>query len=90
MKTRLALVAAKVSMEGPWLRARGNETGVRIQFLGEGERIVMFVCEQGVIRRATAFEQNGTFDLPPVWDSIRFDKIAGESANPTQVELLVA
>lgn len=91
MKTRLAIVAATGDVEGPWLRARGNETGVRIQSLGDGERIIMFVCVKGDIRRASAFECDGTFDLPTEWDKIRFDKLALEGlCCPTQVELLVA
>lgn len=90
MKTRLALVACKDSTQGPWIRPRGNETGVRVQYLGEGERIIM-IYEQHGTQFHEHLDDEGTFDLPPDWSKIRFDKVCvREGFQYTQVDLLVA
>lgn len=87
MRTRLALVACKASHQGPWLRARGNETGVRVMKLGKGERVMM-VAEQGSVQTMTEFSTEGTFPLPK-FSRVRFDKLAGEECMPTFVEIVV-
>jgi hypothetical protein len=81
------MVACYGPHEGPWLRARGNETGVRVTCLGDGEYIVMRyqngtpeVCE-------TVLYNEGTFPLPKGFSRISFKKLGG--VKPTSVELVV-
>lgn len=88
MKTRLALVASYDSIEGPWLRARGNETGVRVLGLGQGERIFMDIEANGSTKESVLLASEGTFSLPKAWNKVRFRK-EGVGLKPTQVELLV-
>lgn len=89
MRTRLALVACRGATKGPWLRARGNETGVRIQALGQGERIVLVEERSGDLNR-TEFNTAGTFPLNKGWNRLRFDKqVNGGICEPTQVELII-
>lgn len=87
MFTRLALVACFGPHEGPWLRARGNETGVRITCLGDGEHIIMR-HQNGT---AEVIEQmlsgEGVFPLPSGFRRISFCKVGG--TKPTTVELVV-
>lgn len=91
MKTRLALVAFKDAGAGPWVRSRGNETGIRVQGLSEGERVISFVEIAGVIQPWLAFERNDTFSLPDRWTKIMFEKRCdSDGCGNTQVELLVA
>lgn len=88
MKSRLALVACDGPAEGPWLRCRGNETGVRVSNLEEGGRIVMKQEISGVLQQPEVFDSNGTFILASGWDKIGFNKQPGNVCLPTQVELL--
>lgn len=88
MKTRLALVACYDDVEGPWLRARGNETGIRVLGLGIGERIFMDIEANGSFKEPVLLPSEGTFSLPKNWDKVRFRK-EGVGLKPTQVELLV-
>lgn len=81
------MVACYGPHEGPWLRARGNETGIRVTCLGEGEVIVvrhMNGTEQVHERTITA---DGTFPLPTQFSRISFKKLGG--SKPTSVELVV-
>lgn len=40
MRKKLALLAFEVG-EGPWIRARGNESGAQVRGLGEGEQLCL-------------------------------------------------
>lgn len=71
---RLALVACEGPATGPWVRTRGNETGVQITQLGEGERIVMDQEANGSPKEPVLFEAEGTFPLSAGWDKLRFRK----------------
>lgn len=88
MKSRLALVACEASAEGPWLRSRGNETGVRVSNLEEGGRIIMKQEFCAVLQQPEIFDSNGTFSLQGGWQRISFEKVSGQTILPTQVELL--
>lgn len=72
---RLALVACEGPATGPWVRARGNETGVMISQLGEGERIAMDQEANGSPKEPVLFDSEGTFPLQAGWDKVRFRKI---------------
>jgi hypothetical protein len=74
MKTRLALVAFEGPATGPWVRTRGNETGVQISVLGEGECVFMDWEANGSPKEPVLFFHEGTFDLPEGWDKVRFRK----------------
>jgi hypothetical protein len=91
-RTRLALCACTGPAEGPWLRSRGNETGVRVQGLKAGERIISRLDIAGVIQPTVILDRDGTWPLPESWNRISFAKeCLGETEmGPTQVELLVA
>lgn len=87
MKTRLALVACMGPHDGPWMRARGNETGVRVMFLGEGERIFADMEVAGLPKDPVLLDAEGTFPIP-AFDRIRFRK-EGVCTRHTTVELVV-
>lgn len=91
MKTRLALVACLGPADGPWVRSRGNETGVRVQGLAKGERIISKLVADGSTTIAV-LDRNDTWPLPDTWDKIMFEKqCPGDCGlGHTQVELLVA
>jgi hypothetical protein len=87
MITRLAMVACFGPHEGPWLRARGNETGIRVTCLGEGEMVVARHQNGSAETHETMLTSNGIFPLPPKFSRISFKKLGG--AKPTTVELVV-
>lgn len=83
------MVACKVSHEGLWTRAKGNEVGIKIVHLVEGERVRLDVMMTGVLHEAL-FDQPGTFPLPwPTFDSYRVCKLIrdGVTPTPTTVEI---
>lgn len=91
MATRVALVACSESTEGPWTLAKGNESGIKIVHLLEGERVSLEVKVDGIYGVAT-FDQPGSFPLP--WS--RFDKYrivkevdSGVRGSPTTVEVIL-
>jgi hypothetical protein len=86
MRTRLAMVACYGPHEGPWLRARGNEVGIRIKCLGIGEHVI--VEHQNGSSQTTSFPLFSEGDFPiPDFSRIRFWKVGG--TKPTSVEILV-
>lgn len=87
MNTRLAMVACFGPHEGPWLRSRGTETGVRITCLGEGEYIVARLQNGDPSIKEHWFDSNGVFPLPSKFSRISFKKMGG--VMPTSVELLI-
>lgn len=90
MKTRLALVAAQGCVLGPWMRARGNETGIRIKGLQSGSCIISHVEVMGVKQPPIVLYQDGTWPLPDKWTKIQFAKnCPDEDESRTHVELLV-
>lgn len=87
MITRLALVACFGPHEGPWLRARGNETGIRITCLGEGEYVVVRHQNGTSEVHEQVLNTEGVFPLPHKFSRISFKKLGG--CKPTSVELVV-
>lgn len=87
MIPRLALVGCKGPTEGPWTRARGYETGVRVTGLGEGERIKM-ILDFGGHSTIQELELDGTYPLPKRWVRARFHKLTDKDCHPTNVELI--
>jgi len=91
MKTRLALVAFREAGVGPWIRSRGNETGIRVRALGLGERILATAEFADSSEKSQVLDREGTFPLPTGWLRIRFDKqCEGDGMCDTHVDLLVA
>ena len=91
MKSRLALVAFREAGEGPWIRSRGNETGIRVQYLGQGERIMAVIVAGDSSESRQVLDREGTFALPADWSKIKFIKhCEGVGSRNTQVDLLVA
>lgn len=87
MITRLALVACYGPHEGPWLRARGNETGIRVTCLGEGESVIAQWQNGTSEVHDSTLTNEGISPLPKVFSRIRFCKQGG--LKPTTVELVV-
>lgn len=81
------MVACYGPHEGPWLRSRGNETGIRITCLGQGEHVV--ACYQNGTSEVheLVYENEGIFPFPKAVSRISFKKHGGIS--PTSVELIV-
>lgn len=81
------MVACFGPHEGPWLRARGNEVGIKVKCLGEGEKVIaIYRDKQGLIQELDVSAE-GEHPLPD-FIMIRFRKEGGK--RPTSVELLVA
>jgi len=73
---------------GPWLRARGNEVGVRVKCLGPGEFIVLQAQLHPELEPVEqVIREDGDFPIPDKFQRIRFKKMGG--AKPTSVELMV-
>lgn len=87
MPTRLAMVACFGPHEGPWLRARGNETGIKVKCLGDGEVVTAIVKDRSGSLKEIDISSEGEHPIPE-FAMIRFRKIGG--IKPTSVELLVA
>lgn len=87
MFTRLAMVACYGPHEGPWLRARGNETGIRVTCLGEGEYVIVRHQNGTDEVQELTLDREGVFPLPAGFRRISFKKLGG--VKPTSVELLV-
>lgn len=88
MKTRLVLVTCYNDFQGPWVRARGDETGIRILNLAAGERIVVDREIDGLIE-STLLPSNGTFPLASGWQRLKIRK-EGSLNSPTRVDLVIA
>ena len=91
MRTKLAMVACKEAAKGPWIRSRGDETGVRVSGLGVGELIEM-VVEVGKDQKSFCFDTNGEYPLPEAWTRLRMEKhiTDAKTCSATFVDLLVA
>ena len=88
MKTRLVLVTCYKDFQGPWVRARGDETGIRVLNLADGERIVVDRELNGSLE-PTLISSNGTFPLAKGWERLKVRK-EGLMNSPTRVDLIVA
>lgn len=82
------MVACYGPHEGPWLRARGNETGIRVTCLGEGEYVIVRHQNGSPEVSETMISTEGVFPLPQGFSRISFKKLGG--VKPTSVELIVA
>lgn len=89
-KTRLALVACKTASEGQWTLAKGNESGVKVAHLGEGERVRLDI-ETESDRTSIYFDVTGSFVLLDVPRFVRYrvskEVKSGAAASPTTVEI---
>lgn len=82
------MVACFGPHEGPWLRSRGNETGIKITCLGEGEYVVMRHQNGTSEVHELTFRENGVFPLTGVqFRRVSFVKHGG--VKPTTVELVI-
>lgn len=91
MATRVALVACIDATEGPWTLAKGNEVGIKISSLVEGERIELMM-EVGELKESVTFDQSGTFPL--FWrrmEKYRVCKLVKDGTKPgsTTVEIVL-
>lgn len=89
-KTRLALVACKTASEGQWTLAKGNEVGVIVRHLGEGERVRLDI-ETGTSKDSIYFDSSGSFSLLELPKFVRYrvskEVRQGDAASPTTVEI---
>jgi hypothetical protein len=86
---RLAMVACMDAIEGPWTFAKGNEVGVQIIHLMEGERIRLEL-DYGKISDHVEFDSPGAFPLKfGAVKRYRVCKIADEGVvnSPTTVKV---
>jgi hypothetical protein len=86
---RLAMVACMDAIEGPWTFARGNEVGVEIIHLLQGERVRLDLDYEGVSDHLE-FQDPGAF--PVAFKKVRryrVCKLADEGAEqaPTTVKV---
>lgn len=89
MKTRMALVAVLESYDGPWQRARGYETGVVVECLEEGGKVLLESKLDGQFNLPIEFTQSGTFPHFPECDSFRFAKNHSENPQKTFVKVII-
>lgn len=89
-KTRLALVACKTASEGQWTLAKGNESGVKVSHLGEGERVRLDI-ETEADKHSIYFDSTGSFALRELPRFVRYrvskEVRGGTVASPTTVEI---
>lgn len=91
MATRVALVACMNAAEGPWTLAKGNETGVKIVHLVDGERVGVEM-KIGDLSDTHFFGLPGTFPLP--WKRMERYRVIkqvddGVRPSPTTVEIVL-
>lgn len=91
MATRMALVACIDATEGPWTLAKGNETGIKIVCLGEGERVGLRMEVEDVSDIAI-FDSAGSYPFP--WQGIKRYRVVkevddGVKGSPTTVEIIL-
>lgn len=89
MKTRMALVAVRETYEGPWQRARGYETGVVIEGLEEGAKVLLESMLSGQFNLPIEYEQCGTFHFFPPCEKFRFVKQANHQPSATYVKVII-
>jgi hypothetical protein len=87
MFIRLAMVACFGPHDGPWLRARGNEVGIRVEHLGVGEYVSVEYQNGSSQTNSYLISSPGDFPTPEAFKRIRFRKLGG--VKPTTVALLV-
>lgn len=86
MRTRLAMVACYGPHNGPWLRARGNEVGIRVKCLGPGESVTA-EWQTGSQTNSLKITADGDYPAPERFQRIHFLKEGG--IKPTTVEIMV-
>jgi len=88
--TRLAMVACFGPHEGPWLRGRGNETGIRVICLGDGEVVDVEREQANGLITTESITSDGEVSVG-AFKRIRFVKrCSGKGSKPTTVELLIS
>jgi hypothetical protein len=91
MATRVALVACSETTEGPWTLAKGNESGIKIVHLCEGERVRLEVDVAGTSSTKT-FDQSGSYPLQiDIFNKYRVIKEVDPEVrgSPTTVEIIL-
>lgn len=84
MASRVALLGAMGSYEGPWMKATGAESSVAVSGLGEGESVAVECDEDACILSA-----NGAYPFPkPHCSRYRVVK-RGLGKSPTTVRVLL-
>ncbi len=93
-KTRTALVACVDNTEGAWAFLKGNEKGIRVSQLADGERVLLEVkaSSPGIPGEKHVFDEEGSFPFGfqrfnryRVGKTVRNDSIP----KPTTVEILL-
>lgn len=89
MAFRLALTNCVNAYEGPWHNAKGNEKGLEIIYLLEGERIELELSADGASHKST-YSSPGLFPFPQVpFNRYRVNKQVDEGvqSSPTIVRV---
>jgi|ERR1043166_2308727 hypothetical protein len=89
--TRVVLAACRQSAEGPWVRANGHESQLKITGLAKGEHVIL-CTKSGELEESFVFYQGGVFPLPfQLMESYRVDKHVGVGVVPssTTVEVIL-
>lgn len=85
------MIAAKESCETAWQRARGNERGITVRGLKEGEYVLLDFEIDRQLQVPIAFKSNGTFPSFPLCKAFRFRKeVEIPDPSETYVEIEVA
>lgn len=96
MRTRAAMVACVDEMEGPWARLSGDEAGLMVTELQNGERVSLELknTNPGVPREKYFYSQEGPF--PVEFNAARFTHYRigkvnrpGVVPKPATVEILL-
>lgn len=89
MRTRLALIECKTSLEGEWSRVKGNELGLRISTLVKGEFIRLDIVDAPSI----FFRESGAHPVGAFANAKRYrvskEVDHGVTPTPTTVEVLL-
>lgn len=93
MRSRVAMVGCKEMPEGPWILAKGNEVGLKIVHLMEGERIGLELRYSGRCE-SHIFKDPGQFPFPSNGQTLEKYQInkhvdEGVDPSPTRVEVLL-
>ena len=84
------MVAAKEPCETAWQRARGNEQGIIVRGLKEGESVLLDYEIDRQLQVPIAFVSNSRFPFPSKCTAFRFRKeVNGGTPSETYVEIEV-
>lgn len=90
MAFRLALVACSAALEGPWTLAKGNEVGLEVIHLMEGERVRLDMESDTEPLVQYHYDQPGSFPVFFAGRRYRVSKeVTGDNNSPTIVKILL-